>query len=209
MSNTFVNGVSPSRRATTNPLVFSEPPFFASPSGTEARSCLESSLPRTECHAVHGESGSFMSAIPLPRRWWIKRTEVNRTFKPLIAAAWVSAIAVTLLFSPPAEAADAAAGKKLFRQCGACHALDGKNRVGPHLDGIVDRPVASAEGFKYSKAMVAFGEGAKVWDEQRLAEFLASPRTAVKGTTMVFTGLKKPEDIANVITFLKEPEAAK
>lgn len=130
-------------------------------------------------------------------------------YKPLIAAAWVLAIAVTLLFSPPAEAADAAAGKKLFRQCGACHALDGKNRVGPHLDGIVDRPVASAEGFKYSKAMVAFGEGAKVWDEQRLAEFLASPRTAVKGTTMVFTGLKKPEDIANVITFLKDSEAAK
>jgi len=150
-----------------------------------------------------------MPAIPSLRRWKIKRAEVNRLFKPLIAATWISAIAAASLFSLPAEAADATAGKKLFRQCGACHALDGKNRVGPHLDGIVDRPVASAEGFKYSKAWGAWGGGARVGDERRLGVFLPSPRTAVKGTTMVFTGLKKPEDIANVITFLKNPAGAK
>ena len=123
-------------------------------------------------------------------------------------ATWLSAIVVASVFSPTAAAADAGAGKKLFRQCTACHALDGKNRVGPHLDGVVDRPVASVEGFRYSKAMVAFGEDGKVWDEQRLAEFLASPRTAVKGTTMVFAGLKKPDDIANLIEFLKDPASA-
>ncbi len=123
-------------------------------------------------------------------------------------ATWLSAIVAASLLSPVAEAADAAAGKKLFRQCMACHALDGKNRVGPHLTDIVERPVASLEDFRYSKAMVAFGEDGKVWDEPLLAEYLAAPRTVVKGTTMVYAGLKKPEDIANLIEFLKDPAAA-
>jgi len=120
----------------------------------------------------------------------------------------LSALGVALALSSQAGAADAEAGKRVFRQCGACHALDGKNRVGPHLDGVVDRPVASLEGFRYSKAMVAYGEDGKVWDEDRLAEYLVAPRTAVKGTTMVFAGLKKPQDIANLIEFLKDPAAA-
>ncbi len=129
-------------------------------------------------------------------------------FKYFTTATWLSAIVAASLFSPAAAAADATAGKKAFRLCAACHALDGKNRVGPHLDGVVDRPVASVEGFRYSKAMVAFGEDGKVWDEQHLAEYLAAPRTTVKGTTMAFAGVKKPEDIANLIEFLKDPAAA-
>lgn len=128
--------------------------------------------------------------------------------KILIKATSLSAIIATSLFSGKAIAADVGAGKKLFRQCAACHALDGKNRVGPHLDGVVGRPIATAEGFKYSKAMTAFADGDKIWDEQRLAEYLAAPRTVVKGTTMAFTGLKKADDIANVIEFLKDPNAA-
>jgi cytochrome c len=129
-------------------------------------------------------------------------------FKQFTTATWLSAIVAAAIFSPAAASADADAGKKVFRLCAACHALDGKNRVGPHLDGVVGRPVASAEGFRYSKAMVAFGEDGKVWDEQRLAEYLTSPRTVVKGTTMVYAGLKKPDDIANLIEVLKESAAA-
>jgi len=129
-------------------------------------------------------------------------------FRKFKVATWLSAIFVASLFTPVANAADAAAGKKTFRLCAACHALDGKNRVGPHLDGVIGRSVASVEGFRYSKAMVAFGEDGKVWDEQHLAEYLAAPRTTVKGTTMAFAGVKKPEDIANLIEFLKNPAAA-
>ena len=40
----------------------------------------------------------------------------------------------------------------------ACHKLDGANAVGPHLDGVVGRPVGSVEGFSYSDAMAGHGE---------------------------------------------------
>src|SRR3546814_1068916 len=47
--------------------------------------------------------------------------------------------------------ADPAAGESLTRACQACHTFEpgGANRVGPNLWGIVDRPVASHEGFSY------------------------------------------------------------
>jgi cytochrome c len=51
---------------------------------------------------------------------------------------------------------DAVAGAKVFKKCAACHvATEAKNRVGPHLVGIVDRPIASVEDYKYSNAMTA------------------------------------------------------
>ncbi|MEO0624048.1 MAG: cytochrome c family protein [Pseudomonadota bacterium] len=102
-----------------------------------------------------------------------------------------------------AQAGDAAKGEKVFRKCKACHVVDKEqNKVGPHLVGIVDRSVASVEGYKYSKAMVAWGEG-KTWDEETLAEYLAAPKKVVKGTKMAFGGLRKEADLANVIAYLK------
>ena len=112
----------------------------------------------------------------------------------------------------PAAAAfaegDAVAGAKVFKQCQACHsAVDDKNKVGPSLMGVVDRPVATVPGFKYSKAMTEFGAGGKVWSEDLLKEYLPKPRDLVKGTTMTFAGLKKEDDIENVIAYLKNPTA--
>jgi len=107
-----------------------------------------------------------------------------------------------------AQAADAAAGAAVFRKCQSCHsATKPGNRVGPSLMNLLGRPVASAEKFRYSRAMTAFGAG-KVWDEAILAEYLAAPRDVVPGTTMAFPGLKTPEDIANVIAYLKDHDAA-
>lgn len=107
-----------------------------------------------------------------------------------------------------ASAGDATAGATVFRKCQSCHtATSPANRVGPSLMGLVGRPVASAENYRYSEAMKAYGQG-KVWDEATLTEYLAAPRDVVEGTTMAFPGLKKPEDIANIITFLKDPSAA-
>lgn len=119
----------------------------------------------------------------------------------------VKLFAAAVLFglaASPAVAMDAEAGAKVFKKCAACHVADeAKNKVGPHLLGIVDRPVAAVEGFKYSKGMMAFAEGDKVWDEETLAAYLAKPRAVVKGTRMAFAGLKKDEDLANVIAYLK------
>lgn len=97
--------------------------------------------------------------------------------------------------------ADAAKGEAIFKKCAACHKLDGNNAVGPHLDGVVGRPVGSVDGFAYSDGMHAHGGD---WTPEELFLFLANPKKDVPGTKMSFAGLPKPEDRANVIAFLEQ-----
>ncbi|GMG84383.1 cytochrome c family protein [Paralimibaculum aggregatum] len=98
---------------------------------------------------------------------------------------------------------DAKKGKRVFNKCKACHVLDKEqNRVGPHLVGIIGRPVGAVEDFKYSDAMMAWGEG-KTWDDATLAEYLGNPKKVVPGTKMAFAGLKKDDQIADLIAFIK------
>ncbi len=99
---------------------------------------------------------------------------------------------------------DPAKGKKVFNKCKACHeATKEKNKVGPHLVGIVGRAVASVEGFKYSPAMQAKAAELGTWTEENLKQWLASPKTFIPGNKMAFAGLKKEEDIANLLAYLK------
>lgn len=97
-------------------------------------------------------------------------------------------------------AAEPAAGEKVFAKCKACHKIDGNNATGPHLDGVVGRPVASVEGFGYSEAMKAHGGD---WTPEALFAFLGNPKGVVPGTKMGFAGLPKLEDRANLITYLQ------
>lgn len=100
-------------------------------------------------------------------------------------------------------AQDAEKGSKVFKKCMACHAIDDKNKIGPSLKGIVGRKAATVEGFKYSDAMLAKGAEGVVWDEATLAAYLPDPKAWVPGTKMAFAGLKKPEEVADLIAFLK------
>jgi len=104
-----------------------------------------------------------------------------------------------------ADEAKVAAGEKVFKKCKACHAVgeSAKNKVGPQLNDLFGRVPGSIEGYKYSKAMVAYGKDGKVWDEENLAAYLAGPKKVIKGTKMSFAGLKKPDDIANIIEYLE------
>ena len=99
-------------------------------------------------------------------------------------------------------AADPAAGEKVFKKCAACHKVDGSNGTGPHLNGVVGRPVASIGGFGYSDAMKAHAGEAPDWTPEALEHFLLNPKAAVKGTKMAFAGLPKVQDRANVIAYL-------
>lgn len=106
-------------------------------------------------------------------------------------------------FAALMEAADPAAGEKAFGKCKACHKVDGTDGVGPHLNGVVGRDVASVGGFAYSDAMIAHAGEAPQWTPEALQEFLADPKGVVSGTKMSFAGLKKPEDRANLIAYLQ------
>ncbi|MDJ0683261.1 MAG: cytochrome c family protein [Alphaproteobacteria bacterium] len=93
-------------------------------------------------------------------------------------------------------------GKRVFAKCKACHVVDSeKNRVGPHLVGVIGREAAVVEGFKYSKAMADSG---LVWDEPTLNAYLENPRKYLKGTKMAFAGLRKEQDRLDVIAYLKQ-----
>jgi len=98
--------------------------------------------------------------------------------------------------------ADAGAGKKLAKKCRACHYLEqrGKSKIGPMLWNIVGAKKGGQKGFTYSKSMAKKG-GAWTYDD--LDAFLAAPKTYIPGTKMLFTGLKKPQDRANLIFFLR------
>ncbi|MGH1419952.1 MAG: c-type cytochrome [Hyphomicrobiaceae bacterium] len=99
------------------------------------------------------------------------------------------------------DSADAEAGKKFMKKCSACHGWEpsSKNKVGPSLWGIVERPIASVPGFKYSEAMKAKGGN---WTLESLAGFLHKPKDYLSGTKMIYAGIKKEKDLANVLSYL-------
>lgn len=115
------------------------------------------------------------------------------------------AAAFLCLAAPALAEGDAVAGKAVFKKCAPCHSVEPVNRVGPTLAGIIGRPVASVADYGYSPAMTAFSDGGRAWNEALIAEYLMSPKAMVPGTRMTFAGLKKIEDIANLIAYLKAP----
>ena len=121
------------------------------------------------------------------------------------AIALFAAISVTAFISQPSQAQDAAAGEKVFTKCKVCHVADeDKNKIGPSLHGVIGRTAGTHPDFKYSEAMIAAGASGVKWDEPTLTTYLHDPKAMVKGTKMAFPGLKKDEDVANVIAYLKQ-----
>ncbi|CAN0461415.1 unnamed protein product [Ectocarpus fasciculatus] len=109
------------------------------------------------------------------------------------------------LSSPAFAEGDAAKGEKVYRKCKACHTVgeDAKNKVGPHLNGIIDAEIASVEGFKYSKAFLEKKTEGLVWSEAEIDAYLTKPKKYLPGTKMSFAGLRKEQDRADVIAYLK------
>jgi cytochrome c len=119
-----------------------------------------------------------------------------------------SLASIFLIFALPAATAladgDAIKGAAVFKKCMACHAADkAQNKTGPHLVGIIGRTIASVEGYTYSQGMLDFAKTAAIWDKTKLDGYLADPRKTVSGTKMAFPPMKRPEDRANVIAYLK------
>jgi len=77
----------------------------------------------------------------------------------------------------------------------------GANKVGPNLWGIIGSKAASKDGFKYSKAMT---EANITWDEASLEAYITKPKEFVPGTRMAFVGVKKEQDRADLLAYIKE-----
>jgi cytochrome c len=121
------------------------------------------------------------------------------------STAFFAVMSIVALSAGQSQAQDAAAGEKVFAKCKACHIIDkDQNKVGPSLMGVVGRTAGTHPNFKYSNGMIEAGKAGLVWDDAKLTEYLRDPRGMIKGGKMAFPGLKKDEDLANVIAYLKQ-----
>jgi cytochrome c len=98
--------------------------------------------------------------------------------------------------------ADPAAGEGSVRVCQACHSFEkgGPNKVGPNLYSLVGNQIAGVEGFSYSDALSG-KEGE--WTYEKLNHFLYDPQGWAPGTKMTYNGVKKVQDRANIVAYLR------
>jgi cytochrome c len=99
--------------------------------------------------------------------------------------------------------ADPAKGQTIAKACQACHDFTkgGPNKVGPNLWDVVDRPIASHEGFTYSDDLKKHS-GDK-WTFENLNTFVHDPKGYAPKTKMTFSGVKPDGQRADVLAFLR------
>ncbi len=115
--------------------------------------------------------------------------DVEEIEQPFPQADWVAAM-------------DDTKGAKVFKKCQSCHNADpgGPNGTGPGLYGVVMNNKGAHEGYAFSTALAVAGEQ---WTYESLDGFLEKPSKYAPGTKMNFVGLKKAEDRAAVIEYLR------
>jgi cytochrome c len=120
-------------------------------------------------------------------------------------------MAAALALAPlGAMAQDVAAGQRIFNQCRACHTINqgGRNGVGPNLHGVIGRPAASLENFRYSTAMRARAAEGLVWTEENLIAYITDPKAVVPAGSMSFPGLRNEEQRNNLLAYLRQASTA-
>ncbi len=95
-------------------------------------------------------------------------------------------------------------GEKVFKKCRSCHQVGAKAKIknGPPLNGLIGRVAGTYVDAKYSDAMQSAGANGLIWTRENLNKFLTKPRSFVAHTSMTFSGLKKPQDRADVLAYL-------
>lgn len=98
--------------------------------------------------------------------------------------------------------ANANNGANLIRKCEICHTFTegGANKIGPNLWNIVGNKKGHRDDFQYSKALIAKGG---TWTYEDLYHMINKPSAFIPGTKMNFIGFKKPEDVADIIAYMR------
>ncbi len=88
----------------------------------------------------------------------------------------------------------------LLSCCALVTVQGGGNKQGPNLFGLVGRKAGTLEGYQYSAANMSSGV---TWSEDALFEYLLNPKKYIKGTKMVFAGIKNEAERRDLIAYLK------
>jgi cytochrome c len=99
------------------------------------------------------------------------------------------------------------AGERVFAQCRACHQVgeNAKNLVGPQLNGMFGRKSGTIEGYTYTEA----NKNANItWDEKSFTDYITDPKGRIPGTKMAFAGIKNPQQITDLVAYLKQFDAS-
>jgi cytochrome c len=124
-----------------------------------------------------------------------------RTVRPGLSIA-VGILAAAFASTASHAEGNATRGKAVFLQCRACHSLNaGQNGIGPSLHGLFGRPAAAVPDFAYSPFMKRSGI---TWNEEALKSYLPDPQAKVPGTKMTFIGISDPQQLDDLIAYLKE-----
>ena len=123
---------------------------------------------------------------------------------PLLPAALAATVVAGASFAE--TFGDADAGAEVFSKCKGCHEIgqEARDRIGPHLNGIFGRKAAAHADYAYSKSMARAGSDGLIWTAETLDAYVENPRALVSRTRMSFRGLKKPEDRADLLAFLRD-----
>ena len=129
----------------------------------------------------------------------------------IVATAALLAVAAPAAADSDLDARLAAAnlkrGQLLYMVCKACHDVEAglPHKVGPNLSGMFGREAGTAEGFKYTDAMVKSGI---VWTPETMDAWLKQPGALVPGNGMAFAGIANDADRASLIAWLMANSSA-
>ena len=119
-------------------------------------------------------------------------------------------LVICIIFGLALAITNAYAIDKEFRKCAGCHKIEEgkKGGMGPNLWGIYGSPAGQVEGYRYSKWLK---ESGIIWDSESLHAWLSDRKTReeyfgkdVFKTKMMWTGIKKEEDMTTISDYLEK-----
>ena len=119
-------------------------------------------------------------------------------------------LVICIIFGLALAITNAYAIDKEFRKCAGCHKIEEgkKGGMGPNLWGIYGSPAGQVEGYRYSKWLK---ESGIIWDRESLQAWLSNRKTReeyfgkdVFKTKMMWTGIKKEEDMKSILDYLEK-----